>query len=119
EEGESLVGVRGTEAGLGGNPAGAAVTDRAAERQALQHAVLVFPPGVEAQPADELRLVGGVGDDVPLAIESAHPVLRDAAFDVAVDGDPGAAKGRGSGRIQHGLHAALDEVQVGSAYRRL
>src|SRR5208282_949341 len=101
---------------LAGKPARIAVGHGSAEGEALEHAALVFAPGIEADAAHSFRHARGVVDPgVPFPVKYARPVLHDAAVQIAVNQKTGAAEGRACRGIQEGLQAPLNEIEVGNA----
>src|SRR5262250_2203614 len=100
---------------LVGKPARHAVSDGPAERKFVEEAVLVVAPRIEAHAADTFRHTRGVIERIALAVEGARPILERTAFNVAVQYGAGAAESGCSRRIQQGLQAAIQEVNVGDA----
>ena len=86
-----------------------------AKGELLEPAVLGFAPRIEAEPPNDFRLIGGVGECISLAVKRSDPVLHDATGNVAMNGYSGAAVRGGRRRVQHRLKPAFYEVQVGGA----
>src|SRR5260370_24303951 len=93
EEGEGSVGGSGAEAVLTRKTPGLSVADGSAEGQALEQAVFVVLPKVEAEPADNIRPVLSVGRYKAPLVEDSHPVLQGASANISVHIGAGAAVG--------------------------
>src|ERR1700687_4552071 len=114
EKGVSGVGYGGAKALLPGKAPAAAPSDRSAKRESLQQIVFLLP-GIEAQPANDFRLVGGVVGQYSLAVKCPHPILHDAAVEVTANHRPRAAERGSCGRVQERRQRPFHKIQVGCA----